>query len=61
MKVLFAGTPAFSVPSLEALVASKHEVAGVLTMPDRKRGRGQKWSDGNSVWRFDIDYAAAAH
>lgn len=41
MRVLFAGTPLFAVPTLEALVASTHQVAGVLTMPDRPRGRGR--------------------
>ncbi len=44
MRVLFAGTPAFAVPSLEALIASGHDVVGVLTMPDRRRGRGRRTS-----------------
>ena len=34
MKVLFAGTPEVAVPSLEALLASDHEVVGVLTRAD---------------------------
>ncbi len=38
MRVLFAGTPDIAVPSLEA-VAAEHEVVGVLTNPDRARGR----------------------
>lgn len=41
MRVLFAGTPEIAVPSLDA-VASRHEVAGVLTAPDREAGRGRK-------------------
>ena|SRR5688572_28248544 len=41
MRVLFFGTPEFAVPSLTALIDS-HEVAAVVTRPDRPRGRGQK-------------------
>jgi methionyl-tRNA formyltransferase len=36
------GTSEFSCPSLETLLASSHEVIGVVTQPDRPRGRGQK-------------------
>jgi methionyl-tRNA formyltransferase len=39
---VFAGTPAFAVPAFEALVQSDHEIVGVLTQPDRPRGRGQR-------------------
>ena len=43
MRVIFAGTGAFGVPCLEALVASdKHFVLSVLTQPDRPAGRSQK-------------------
>ncbi len=41
MKIVFMGTPEFSVPSLKALI-EKHEVVHVVTQPDRKIGRGQK-------------------
>jgi len=41
-RVLFAGTPAFSVPSLKALVAAGHEVVAVYTQPDRPAGRGRQ-------------------
>ena len=41
MRVVFMGTPVFAVPSLEALSRSDYEVAGVVTQPDRPRGRGQ--------------------
>ncbi|MDO5496227.1 MAG: methionyl-tRNA formyltransferase, partial [bacterium] len=41
MRVLFAGTPAPAIPSLEALAASGHEVVGVLTRPDARKGRGR--------------------
>jgi methionyl-tRNA formyltransferase len=41
MRLVFLGTPAFAVPTLEAVVKAGHEVAAVLTQPDRPRGRGQ--------------------
>ena len=39
MKLVFCGTPEFAVPSLEAVLAAGHEVALVLTQPDRPAGR----------------------
>lgn len=42
LRVIFFGTPAFAAPSLEALAASPHRIAGVVCQPDRPRGRGQK-------------------
>lgn len=42
MKVVFMGTPDFSVPTLQALIDAGYEVAGVFTQPDRPRGRGGK-------------------
>jgi len=42
MVVVFFGTPQFAVPTLRRLVESTHSVAGVITQPDRPRGRGQK-------------------
>ena len=42
LRVAFAGTPAFAVPPLEALVAAGYPVTGVLTQPDRPKGRGQQ-------------------
>ena len=42
MRILFWGTPAYAVPSLEALVAAGHELVGVVTQPDRRRGRGKE-------------------
>lgn len=41
MKIIFAGTPEFAVPSLQALLASDHEVCAVYTQPDRPAGRGR--------------------
>ena len=45
MRVVFFGTPAFAVPTLDALLASRHTVVAAVTRPDRPRGRGQKTSD----------------
>lgn len=42
MKILFAGTPRFAVPSLLALCDSRHEVVGLLTREDKPRGRSRK-------------------
>ncbi len=42
MKVVFMGTPDFSVPALDALVQAGHEVACVYTQPPRPAGRGKK-------------------
>lgn len=42
MKVLFWGTPGFAAPALRALGAAGHHVVGVVTRPDRPRGRGRK-------------------
>lgn len=42
MRVAFAGSPDAAVPSLRALAASRHEVALVVTQPDRPRGRSRR-------------------
>ncbi len=42
MRIIFAGTPAFSVTALNALHAAGHQIIGVYTQPDRPAGRGQK-------------------
>ncbi|MFQ8679997.1 methionyl-tRNA formyltransferase [Enterocloster sp.] len=42
MRIVFMGTPDFSVPALKALVEAGHEVAAVVTQPDRPRGRGKE-------------------
>jgi len=41
MRIVFMGTPEFAVPSLQALLSSGHEVVGVVTQPDKPKGRGQ--------------------
>ena len=55
MVIAFFGTPQFAVPTLEALIASRHQVAIVVTQPDRRRGRGQKVTDA------PVKAAARAH
>lgn len=42
MKILFWGTPTYAVPSLDALVATGHALVGVVSQPDRRRGRGKE-------------------
>ena len=46
LRVAFFGTPGFAVPTLERVAASSHVVAGVVTQPDRPRGRGQQVTEG---------------
>lgn len=41
MRIVFMGTPDFSVPALEKLVQAGHEVAAVVTQPDKPKGRGK--------------------
>lgn len=42
MKIIFAGTPDFAVPALQALIDAGHHISLVLTQPDRPSGRGMK-------------------
>ena len=42
LRVAFFGTPEFAVPSLAALIESRHEVVALVSQPDRPKGRGQK-------------------
>ncbi len=42
LRIIFAGTPEFAVPSLAALVEAGHSVIAVYTQPDRPAGRGRK-------------------
>jgi methionyl-tRNA formyltransferase len=44
MNIIFMGTPDFSVPSLEKIFNSNHNLITVVTAPDKERGRGQKLS-----------------
>ena len=40
-RIVFMGSPAFAVPTLERLAAGRHQIAGVFTQPDRPAGRGR--------------------
>lgn len=42
MRVAFCGNPEFALPTLRALLASRHEVVAVVTSPDQPQGRGRK-------------------
>ena len=42
LKIIFAGTPEFSIPTLSALHKEKYQILLVLTQPDRKSGRGMR-------------------
>ncbi len=42
MKILFMGTPEFSVPTLQCLYDAGHEIVGVVTQPDKPKGRGKE-------------------
>jgi methionyl-tRNA formyltransferase len=45
LRLVFFGTPDFAVPTLDALLGSRHQVVGVVTRADRPRGRGQRTSE----------------
>jgi methionyl-tRNA formyltransferase len=45
LRIAFFGTPEFAVPTLDALLRAPHPVVGVITQPDRPRGRGHKTTD----------------
>jgi methionyl-tRNA formyltransferase len=53
MRLVFAGTPQTAVPSLEALLASRHEVVAVVTRPDAPAGRGQHTERGPVALRAE--------
>ncbi|MCA1563282.1 MAG: methionyl-tRNA formyltransferase [Acidobacteria bacterium] len=42
LRIVYFGTPAFAVPSLERLIGSPHDVVSVVSQPDRPKGRGQR-------------------
>jgi methionyl-tRNA formyltransferase len=56
MRIVFMGTPDFAVPSLRLLHEAGHEIAAVVTAPDRRRGRGQKLSY-TPVKQYAVDHA----
>ena len=48
MRIIFMGTPDFSVGTLEALVEAGHEVCLVVTQPDKPKGRGKEKRSGKT-------------
>lgn len=57
MRVIFMGTPDFSVPVLDALVLAGHEIAAVYCQPPRPAGRGKRtdparFSNGQRLWGY---------
>ena len=42
MRIVFMGTPEFALPSVEMLLKSEHKVVGVVTQPDKPKGRGKE-------------------
>lgn len=54
MKIIFFGTPDFAIPSLKILHNSEHEVVGIITAPDKPRGRGRSLSP-TPIKQFGID------
>ena len=55
MKVVFMGTPDFSVGTLAALISAGHEIVGVVTQPDKPKGRGK------AMQATPVKEAALAH
>ena len=53
MNIIFMGTPAFAVPSLEILLNSNHKISAVVTVPDKPKGRGLKISQ-SDVKKFAV-------
>lgn len=55
MRILFVGTPDFAVVSLKALVKDgKHEIVGVITAPDKPKGRGMSIAE-SDVKKYAIE------
>jgi len=55
MRIVYFGTPDFAVESLDAIMQSRHEVAAVVTVPDRQAGRGQKVTF-SAVKQYALDH-----
>ena len=51
MRVIFMGTPDFSVGTLEALVQAGHEVVLAVTQPDKPKGRGLRRCGSRPAWK----------
>ncbi|MFA9221223.1 MAG: methionyl-tRNA formyltransferase, partial [Sediminibacterium sp.] len=55
LRIVFLGTPEFATTSLNALLQSKHEVVGVVTVPDKPAGRGQQLNE-SDVKKFAVQH-----
>ena len=55
MKILYMGTPDFAVPILKALTESEHQVIGIVTQPDKPKGRGYQFQM-SAVKVFALDH-----
>ena len=55
MKIVFLGTPEFSVMALDAIIKAGHEVAAVVTMPDKPAGRGMQFQQ-SAVKKYALDH-----
>ncbi|OHX34576.1 methionyl-tRNA formyltransferase [Methylomonas sp. LWB] len=60
MNIVFAGTPDFAVPTLQALIASRHRVVAVYTQPDRPAGRGRKLT-ASPIKALALEHAIPVH
>lgn len=56
LRIVYFGTPEFAVPALRRLIGSRHTVCGVVSQPDRPRGRGQQVSP-SPVKQVAIEHA----
>src|SRR6476661_7741240 len=55
MRILFCGTPDFAVPPLRALIGEGHDVVGVITQPDKPRGRSRSQLDPSPVKQLALE------
>lgn len=60
MNIVFAGTPPFALPSLQALFHSRHQLMAVYTQPDRPAGRGQQ-VHASPVKSWAVDHQIPVH
>ena len=58
LNIVFAGTPSFTLPCLNALAASKHQILALYTQPDRPAGRGRKLQASPvKIWGLEHGYS----
>ena len=55
LKIIFAGTAEFALPSLQYLYESQHKLVAIYTQPDRRAGRGQKLTP-SPIKRFAVQH-----